>query len=146
MDWIPEVYAAFLSFLLRSVVREPHAIIAAGHAAGYVLKHAAGAPQVAPRLVLVAPTRRGPLPTVMGKHRPFFDRLCRIVDRPVSGRSSTGSTSIRSLCVVWVPATSMLIPPIWWESAPHPPGSAGRQVRNSLDYLVSAREQRVRHG
>jgi len=85
MDWAPEVYAAFLSFLLTSVVREPHAIIAAGHAAGYVLKHAAGAPQVAPRLVLVAPTWRGPLPTIMGKHRPFFDRLCRIVDRPVLG-------------------------------------------------------------
>ena len=32
MDWVPEVYAAFLSFMLTSVVREPHAIIAAGHA------------------------------------------------------------------------------------------------------------------
>jgi pimeloyl-ACP methyl ester carboxylesterase len=85
MDWAPEVYAAFLSFLLTSVVREPHAIIAAGHATGYVLKHAAGTPQVAPRLVLVAPTWRGPLPTMMGKHRPFFGWLCRIVDRPIVG-------------------------------------------------------------
>jgi pimeloyl-ACP methyl ester carboxylesterase len=85
MDWAPEVYAAFLAFLLASVVRQPHAIIAAGHAAGYVLKHAAGAPQVASRLVLIAPTWRGPLPTMMGGHRPFFDRLCRIVDRPVLG-------------------------------------------------------------
>ena len=85
MDWAPDVYAAFMSFLLTSVVREPHAIIAAGHAASYVLKHAAGAAQVAPRLVLVAPTWRGPLPTMMGKHRPFFDWLCRIVDRPIVG-------------------------------------------------------------
>ena len=76
MDWAPEVFTAFLSFLLTSVVREPHAIIAAGHAAGYVLKHAAGAPQVVPRLVLVAPTWRGPLRTMMGDHRLFFDRLC----------------------------------------------------------------------
>ena len=84
IDWAPDVYAAFLSFLLTSVVREPHAIIAAGHAASYVLKQAAGAPQ-SPRLVLAAPTWRGPLPTLMGKHRPFFDQLCCIVDRPVLG-------------------------------------------------------------
>ena len=84
IDWAPDVYAAFLSFLLTSVVREPHAIIAAGHAASYVLKQAAGAPQ-SPRLVLAAPTWRGPLPTMMGKHRPFFDWLCRIVDRPIVG-------------------------------------------------------------
>jgi pimeloyl-ACP methyl ester carboxylesterase len=85
MDWAPEVYLSFLSFLLASVVRQPHAIIAAGHAAGYVLKHAAGAPQAVPRLVLIAPTWRGPLPTMMGKHRPLFDRLCRVVDLPVLG-------------------------------------------------------------
>jgi pimeloyl-ACP methyl ester carboxylesterase len=85
IDWAPEVYAAFLSFLLASVVRQPHAIIAAGHAGGYVLKHAVGAPQVASRLVLIAPTWRGPLPTMMGEHRPFFDWLCRVVDRPVLG-------------------------------------------------------------
>jgi pimeloyl-ACP methyl ester carboxylesterase len=85
IDWAPEVYAAFLSFLFTSIVREPHAIIAAGHAAGYVLKHAASAPQAAPRLVLIAPTWRGPLPTMMGGHRPFFGRLCRLVDRPAIG-------------------------------------------------------------
>ncbi len=85
IDWAPEVYAAFLSFLFTSLVREPHAIIAAGHAASYVLKHAATAPQVAPRLVLIAPTWRGPLPTMMGGHRPFFDRLCRVVDSPAIG-------------------------------------------------------------
>jgi pimeloyl-ACP methyl ester carboxylesterase len=85
IDWTPEVYANFLSFLFTSLVREPHAIIAAGHAAGYVLKHAARALQVTPRLVLIAPTWRGPLPTMMGGHRPFFDRLCRLVDRPVIG-------------------------------------------------------------
>jgi pimeloyl-ACP methyl ester carboxylesterase len=85
MDWAPEVYTAFLLFLLTSVVREPHAIIAAGHAAGYMLKHAADAPQIASRLVLVAPTWRGPLPTMMGDHQAFFHRLCRMVDRPVIG-------------------------------------------------------------
>jgi hypothetical protein len=52
----------------------------------HVLKHAAGAsPPAAARLVLIAPTWRGALPTVMGGHRPFFERLCRLVDRPGLG-------------------------------------------------------------
>jgi len=84
-DWAPEAYAAFLAFILSSVVAHPHAIIAAGHAATYVLAHAADASPPKPRLVLIAPTWRGPLPTMLGGHRPFFDRLCRFVDRPVLG-------------------------------------------------------------
>jgi pimeloyl-ACP methyl ester carboxylesterase len=85
VDWTPEAYAAFLAFLLTSVVAHPHAIIAAGHAATYVLEHAASAPEATARLVLIAPTWRGPLPTMMGVQRPFFDRLCRLVDRPGLG-------------------------------------------------------------
>src|SRR5215471_17309141 len=85
LDWTPDAYAAFLAFLLTSVSAHPHAIIAAGHAATYVLKHAAGASEPSARLVLIAPTWRGPLPTVMGGDRPFFDRLCRLVDRPAVG-------------------------------------------------------------
>jgi len=84
-DWAPEAYAAFLAFILSSVVAHPHAIIAAGHAATYVLAHAADASPPKPRLVLIAPTWRGPLPTMLGGHRSFFDRLCRFVDRPVLG-------------------------------------------------------------
>jgi pimeloyl-ACP methyl ester carboxylesterase len=85
VDWTPDVYSAFLAFLLTSVVAHPHAIIAAGHAATYALKYVASAPQATTRLVLVAPTWRGPLPTVMGEHRPFLDRLRRVVDLPAIG-------------------------------------------------------------
>ena len=85
LDWTPDAYAAFLAFVLNSVMPHPHAIIAAGHAATYVLKHAASAPGLMARLVLVAPTWRGPLPTMAGGHRPFFDRLCRLVDRATVG-------------------------------------------------------------
>src|SRR6478672_6995429 len=85
LDWTPDAYAAFLAFVLNSVMPHPHAIIAAGHAATYVLKHAASAPGSTARLVLVAPTWRGPLPTMAGGHRPFFDRLCRLVDRATVG-------------------------------------------------------------
>jgi pimeloyl-ACP methyl ester carboxylesterase len=85
LDWRPEAYSAFLSFLLNVVVRRPRAIIAAGHAATYVLKHVAEQSGSAGRVVMIAPTWRGPLPTMMGGHRPFFERLCRIVDRRLLG-------------------------------------------------------------
>jgi pimeloyl-ACP methyl ester carboxylesterase len=85
LDWNPEAYSAFLSYLLTSVIPHAHAIIAAGHAAGYVLKHVAADTSATGRLVLIAPTWRGPLPTMMGGHRPFFDRLCRLVDLPGIG-------------------------------------------------------------
>ena len=85
LNWDPECYSAFLSFVLSSVVPHPHAIIAAGHAATYVLKHVADDSSATERLVLIAPTWRGPLPTMAGGRRPFFDRLCRIVDRPLIG-------------------------------------------------------------
>jgi pimeloyl-ACP methyl ester carboxylesterase len=85
VDWTPDAYAAFLAFVLNSVMPHPHAIIAAGHAATYVLTHAASASAQPTRLVLVAPTWRGPLPTMAGGHRPFFDRLCRLVDRATVG-------------------------------------------------------------
>jgi pimeloyl-ACP methyl ester carboxylesterase len=85
VDWTPDAYAALLAFLLTSVIAHPHAVIAAGHAATYVLAHAAGAPAATARLVLIAPTWRGPLPTMMGGQRPFFERLCRLVDRPRLG-------------------------------------------------------------
>src|ERR1043166_5694371 len=71
MDWTPDAYAAFLAFLLNTVMPDPHAIIAAGHAATYVLKHAASAAEPTTRLVLVAPTWRGPLPTMAGGYRPM---------------------------------------------------------------------------
>jgi pimeloyl-ACP methyl ester carboxylesterase len=85
LDWTPDAYAAFLAFLLTSVIPHPHAIISAGHAATYVLKHAASGSEPTARLVLIAPTWRGPLPAMAGGHRPFFDRLCRLVDRPGLG-------------------------------------------------------------
>src|SRR5262245_17776368 len=44
LDWSPDAYDAFLDFALTSVVAHPHATIAAGHAATYVLKHVARAP------------------------------------------------------------------------------------------------------
>jgi len=85
VDWTPDAYSAFLAFLLTSVAPHPHAVIAAGHAASYALKYLASAPQATTRLVLIAPTWRGPLPTVLGERRPVLDRLRRLVDLPGIG-------------------------------------------------------------
>jgi pimeloyl-ACP methyl ester carboxylesterase len=85
MDWTPAAYAAFLEYLLEAVAPSPHAIIAAGHAATYALTHARAGPRSLGRLVLLAPTWRGPLPTMMNGRRPFFDRLCKAVDLQVVG-------------------------------------------------------------
>jgi pimeloyl-ACP methyl ester carboxylesterase len=85
VDWTPDAYSAFLEFVLTSVVPHPYAIIAAGHAASYVLKYAVSAPLAATRLVLIAPTWRGPLPTMLDRRPPFLDQLCRLVDLPGIG-------------------------------------------------------------
>ena len=85
IDWNPAAYAAFLEYILDAVAPSPYAIIAAGHAATYALAHACARPGSFGRLVLVAPTWRGPLPTMMNARRPFFNRLCRFVDLPVLG-------------------------------------------------------------
>jgi pimeloyl-ACP methyl ester carboxylesterase len=84
-DWRPEIYSDFLTYLVDTVLPPLHAVIAAGHAATFALLHACARPGSFKRLVLIAPTWRGPLPTMMNGRRPFFDDLCRIVDLPVIG-------------------------------------------------------------
>jgi len=83
VDWTTEAYSAFLNFVLAKVVPQPHAIIAAGHAAGYVLKGASAASEA--KLVLLAPTWRGPLPTMLGGHRGLTDQVYRLVDHRALG-------------------------------------------------------------
>jgi pimeloyl-ACP methyl ester carboxylesterase len=85
LDWRPAVYEAFLDELLTKIVPHPLATIAAGHAAGYLIKYAARHPHAAGRLVLLSPTWRGPLPTMMGGDRPLFRKIARTIDKPVVG-------------------------------------------------------------
>ena len=85
VDWRPEAYSAFLEHLVTRVIQNPFATVAAGHAAGYVLSQAATAAGSMGRLCLVAPTWRGPLPTMMGKRSAAFARIVRAVDHPLLG-------------------------------------------------------------
>jgi pimeloyl-ACP methyl ester carboxylesterase len=85
LRWSPEIYRSFLAYLLTDVAPRPFATIAAGHAAAYCLDAAAARPGSTGRLCLIAPTWRGPLPTMMGRKHPMFAQISRIVDWPVVG-------------------------------------------------------------
>jgi pimeloyl-ACP methyl ester carboxylesterase len=85
VDWTPAIMDAFLAFALREIGPDPELIVAAGHGAGYVLRHAAQHPGCARRLVLLAPTWRGPLPTMMGGEKPWFATVRRFIDMPGVG-------------------------------------------------------------
>jgi pimeloyl-ACP methyl ester carboxylesterase len=84
-DWSPEILSAFLDWLLTEIVSPPHVIVAAGHAATYALYQAVRRPGEIQRLVLIAPTWRGPLPAVMNGTRPWFARVRKAIDHPVVG-------------------------------------------------------------
>ncbi|MDR7035459.1 MULTISPECIES: alpha/beta fold hydrolase [Methylobacterium] len=82
----PQTLHAFLDALLASLPG-PYALgIAAGHAAPYLVAAAGRHPGRFQRLILVAPTWRGPLPTVMGpERRGLFRGLRRLVETPFLG-------------------------------------------------------------
>jgi pimeloyl-ACP methyl ester carboxylesterase len=82
--WTPDGLSAFLEQVLERVGR-PHGIVAAGHAASYVLDCASRRSGITDRLVLIAPTWRGPLPTVAGGERPFFAKIRSAIETPGIG-------------------------------------------------------------
>jgi pimeloyl-ACP methyl ester carboxylesterase len=112
VDWNPVAYAAFLEYLLEAVARYPHAVIAAGHAATYALAHACARPGSFGRLVLMAPTWRGPLPTMMNRRRPFFNRICKLVDLPVVG-SLLYKLNVNRVVVRYMAAGHVYADPAW---------------------------------
>nr|WP_290225769.1 alpha/beta fold hydrolase [Trichocoleus desertorum] len=63
INYEPAVYYQLLQDFVRTVFQQPMAIVAAGHAAGYAMK-LAQQPGVLSRVALIAPTWRGPLPTM----------------------------------------------------------------------------------
>jgi pimeloyl-ACP methyl ester carboxylesterase len=82
----PAFYHGFLRDFVRSQFSEPVMVIAAGHAAGYVMHLAQQHPRPWSYVVLAAPTWRGPLPTAMGEKRPFYRILKQIVGLPILGQ------------------------------------------------------------
>lgn len=85
VNWRPALYDAFLEYLLENVAPDAYAVVAAGHAAGYALRYLARAQRPRPRLVLLSPTWRGPLPTMLGGGRRGLERVARAFDGPLWG-------------------------------------------------------------
>ncbi|MGC5777851.1 alpha/beta fold hydrolase [Methylobacterium sp. NFXW15] len=83
----PATFHAFLDALLQAAPG-PYALgVAAGHAAGYLVAAARRHPHAFGRLVLVAPTWRGPLPTAMPQKAAWFPRIRAAVEAPLIGEA-----------------------------------------------------------
>jgi pimeloyl-ACP methyl ester carboxylesterase len=81
----PILYEAFLPDFVTACFDQPLTVIAAGHAAGYALRLAQQLPKQMTRLVLVAPTWRGPLPT-MGVSVAIARSIETLVRSPLVGQ------------------------------------------------------------
>ena len=87
LDYAPPLYRQFLADFLRDIYKAtPVTIIAAGHAAGYALDLAARAPKLVSKLILVAPTWRGPLPTMAKGQKPWLKSVRDLIRTPVIGQ------------------------------------------------------------
>lgn len=86
LDYKPTLFHHLLQDFVTDVFSEPVAIVAAGHATGYVLQLAQQKPQTCSRIVLVAPTWRGPLPT-MGASQSVAGAVRQLVRSPLLGQA-----------------------------------------------------------
>jgi pimeloyl-ACP methyl ester carboxylesterase len=85
VNYEPALYQQFLKDFVTSVLDTPVAVVAAGHSAAYVLQLANQIPTVFSRIVLVAPTWRGPL-RVMGVNQEIRGMVRELVRSPFIGQ------------------------------------------------------------
>jgi pimeloyl-ACP methyl ester carboxylesterase len=83
----PQLYRDFLADYAATAVPRGAAVVAAGHAAAYALNLARDRSGVWSRIVLLAPTWRGPLPTAMGEHARAYAWVRGLVGMPVIGEA-----------------------------------------------------------
>lgn len=81
--WTPDAMDAFLDKLLTDVA--PRLVVAAGHSAGYLVRAMARLEDQKTQCALVAPTWRGPLPTMMGKRLGWLGGVVQAIDAPLVG-------------------------------------------------------------
>jgi len=84
--WQPDTYLSFLRHILTKVAPRPFATVAAGHAASYALAVGATVSKSTGPLCLIAPTWRGPLPTMMGGRRKLGELITLVGDLPLLGQ------------------------------------------------------------
>ncbi|MBF2065476.1 MAG: alpha/beta hydrolase [Calothrix sp. C42_A2020_038] len=85
LDYQPVIYHQFIQDFVRNCLKTPVAVVAAGHSSAYVLELAKKQPNLFSRIVLVAPTWRGPLPT-MGLSRDTANIGKNLVRSPIVGQ------------------------------------------------------------
>ena len=90
----PEMYHQFLRDFVSDVFSTPVAVVAAGHAAGYVMALAQQQPTVWSSISLVAPTWRGPL-AVMGASDTMRNGVRELVRSPLLGQMLYGLNTRR---------------------------------------------------
>ena len=86
LDYAPPLYHQFLRDFVRDIYATPAIVIAAGHAAGYAIDLAATVPNAVAKLVLVAPTWRGPLPTMARGQQPWLKIVRALIRTPIVGQ------------------------------------------------------------
>lgn len=86
MDWTPDLLSDFLHQFLAGLQSQCHVLIAAGHAATYALYETVHRPGIIERLVLIAPSWRGPLPTALDGPRRWFAHVRSLMDTPIVGQ------------------------------------------------------------
>lgn len=84
LDYSPSLYHQFLQDFIRDCVPQPSILLATGHSAGYALK--AMETHGFAQLILVAPTWRGPLPTMVQGQKPWFAAIRGLVRTPILGQ------------------------------------------------------------
>lgn len=85
LNYNAALFHQFLQDFVRDNLNPPTIIVAAGHAAGYAMRLARNTPQACSKLVLVAPTWRGPLPT-MGVNPSVAGGVRELVRSPFLGQ------------------------------------------------------------
>ncbi len=86
VEYQPALYHQFLQDFVKDILDRPMAIVAAGHAAGYAMQLAQKNSQSCSRIVLIAPTWRGPLPT-MGANQQVSGFVRQLVRSPILGQA-----------------------------------------------------------
>ncbi|MDZ7968856.1 MAG: alpha/beta hydrolase [Nostoc sp. DedSLP03] len=86
LNYRPQIYQQFLEDFVKAVFNTPVTVVAAGHAASYVLQLAVKQQAAFSKIVLLAPTWRGPLPT-MGASQQIAGLVRELVRSPIVGQA-----------------------------------------------------------
>jgi pimeloyl-ACP methyl ester carboxylesterase len=87
IQYEPKVFRGLLRSFVRETFSEPIVVMAAGHTAGYVMDLVAEEPKPWSWVVLLSPTWRGPLPSMMGEGKRNSYRLVQgLINLPIVGQ------------------------------------------------------------